>query len=399
MADKAHPMSRRATLLGTVAGAAAIAIQGAPLRDASAAPAGSTPLNPTGLRRLGIVYDTGIYGAGRSQRSTHEPFDVRVVKKDMKAISKDLHCTAVRIVGGDPERIDTAAKIAAREGLEVWFSPFTIDLTQEEQLELLTDCADRADRLRRAGADVVFVAGAELSLFTNGFLPGETFADRLEFLMERGPDFIPAIQALPGKINAFFARALPPVRGRFAGRVTYAAIDALERVDWAPFDMIANDTYRNAAAVATFPDQVRAMVARGAAMGKPAVVTESGCGCYDGAADLGGSADLIVEYDRTTNVALRLTKIVTRDEDEQARTIEELVNVYDQAGVHTAFVQTFAMRHLPYREHAEPAQDLDRAGYGIVRPLESGHGWRGHTWEPKEAYFRLGALYERLLRS
>ncbi|GAA3700944.1 hypothetical protein GCM10022224_078500 [Nonomuraea antimicrobica] len=393
MISEDRSFSRRAALAGTLA---TVAMQGAVPKAAQAA---RRRPNPTGLRGLGIVYDTGIFSAGRSVRSTHEPFDAKVVKRDMKAIADDLHCTAVRIVGGDPGRIDTAARLAAHQGLEVWVSPFTVDLTQAEQIELLGDCAVRAERLRRDGADAVFVAGAEISLFTKGFLPGETIFDRLAFITTPGPDFIEAIRALPGKINAFFAQAVPSVRRRFLGPVTYAAIDSLERVDWAPFDMITNDTYRDAQSAATFPDQIRAFVARGTALGKPAVITESGCVSYDGGSDLGGRGDTIVEYDNAANTALRLTQTVTRDEAEQAQTIEELVKTYDQTGVHTAFVQTFAMRHLPYREHAEPTQDLDRASFGIVRPLEHGHGWRGHTWEPKEAYFRLGALYQRLRRS
>ena len=41
-------------------------------------------------------------------------------------------------------------------------------------LALFADCAERAERLRRRGAEVVFVTGAELSLMNTGFLPGDT---------------------------------------------------------------------------------------------------------------------------------------------------------------------------------------------------------------------------------
>jgi hypothetical protein len=54
--------------------------------------------------------------------------------------------------------------------LEIWLSPFSCDLTAEELLDLLGDCAERAERLRRLGAQVVVLTGAELSLFT-GRLP------------------------------------------------------------------------------------------------------------------------------------------------------------------------------------------------------------------------------------
>ncbi len=120
------------------------------------------------MRGNGITYDTGFFNAGVS---THEPFDPEVVKREMRIIHDDLHCNAVRITGGNADRLEIAAIHAADASLEVWFSPFTCDLTTDELLDFLTDCAERAERLRRQGAEVVFVTGAELSLFTVGFLP------------------------------------------------------------------------------------------------------------------------------------------------------------------------------------------------------------------------------------
>ena len=46
-------------------------------------------------------------------------------------------------------------------------------------LELLVDCAERAERLRRRGADVVVVTGGELSLMNQDFLPGERLTERI----------------------------------------------------------------------------------------------------------------------------------------------------------------------------------------------------------------------------
>jgi hypothetical protein len=401
MVDEDHAMSRRAVVLGSLIGGAAIAAPGILAETAQAvpaAPAHRRPGNATGLRGLGIVYDTGFYSGGPNVRSTFEPFDLKVVKKDMKAIAHDLNANAVRVVGGNADRLEAAAKVAAKEGLQVWYSPFTCDLTQAQQSDFLADSAARAERLRGNGHDVVFVAGAETSLFTIGFIPGATIFDRLDFITERGPDFIPAIVQIPAKMNAFFAHTIPRVRHAFRGTITYAAIEGLERIDWTPFDMISADTYRTAEFEAAFPTLMADFVARGAAVGKPVVITESGCSTYYGAAALGGTADSIVEYDNAQNLALRLSQEVVRDEAEQAQCIEELFTVYDQAGVHTAFVQVFAMRHLPYRPHAVATQDLDRASYGIVRPLERGRGWRGHDWEPKQSFFRVAEMYRRFAR-
>src|SRR5262245_10814002 len=109
----------------------------------------------------GINFDTGFLSKGTT---THEPFDSEGVRREMQIIRQDLHCTAVRVTGGDPDRLEIAARHAADAGLEVWFCPFTNGLTQDELLALLADCAERAERLRRAGAHVVMCTGSEVSL-------------------------------------------------------------------------------------------------------------------------------------------------------------------------------------------------------------------------------------------
>ena len=58
------------------------------------------------MRGKGICYDAGFLHAGVSSR---ERFDLDVVAREMRIIHDDLHCTAVRITGGDPERIEGAA--------------------------------------------------------------------------------------------------------------------------------------------------------------------------------------------------------------------------------------------------------------------------------------------------
>ena len=118
--------------------------------------------------RKGINFDTGFISAGAT---THEPFDPQVVKREMQIIHDDLHCDAVRVTGGYPGRLEMAAAYAVEAGLEVWFCPFTNNLTTEQLLELLVDCAERAERVRKCGGEVVFLTGSELSLVTVGLLP------------------------------------------------------------------------------------------------------------------------------------------------------------------------------------------------------------------------------------
>ncbi|MFE3455805.1 hypothetical protein ACFXJ8_43575 [Nonomuraea sp. NPDC059194] len=339
------------------------------------------------MRAYGITYDTGFTSAGST---THEPFDPEAVRREMRIIHDDLHCDAVRITGGVQDRLETAARHAADAGLEVWYSPFTNGLTQDELMAFLLDGAERAERLRRAGARVVFLTGSEISLFTGGFLPGDGLEERLAVVTD--PERMRA--ALPGLhagINAFLSRAVAGVRERFGGQVGYASLP-FEGVDWTPFDLIATDAgYRDASTPPGWMEGLRAQIAQG----KPFAVTEFGCATHRGAAALGGRGDSIVEWDERARP--RLVSAVTRDEEEQAGYVLELLGSYTEVGADTAFVNTFASRHLPASD--DPGRDFDTAAFGVVKILEYGTGaaYPGLPWEPKAAFHAL-ADYGRARR-
>jgi len=340
------------------------------------------------MRGKGICYDAGFLHAGVSSR---EPFDPDVVRREMRVIRDDLHCTAVRITGGDPARLDVAARLAAGAGLEVWFSPFTCDLDEAAMLELLVDCAERAERIRRDGAEVVFVTGGELSLLNNGFLPGDRLVERIKLLEDplRLRELIPAV---PARINDFLGRAVAAVRAVFGGKVSYAAIP-FERVDWAPFDYVGVDLYRSIEVADRYRDGIRALVAQG----KPVAITEFGTATYRGAGDRGARAGEIVEWDATTIAPIRLDGVYRRDEAAQVAYLAELLDVFDGEGVDSAFVFTFESTQLPHRPDGDPRDDLDRASYGIVKVLEGrrGDAYPELPWEPKAAFAALAELYGR----
>ncbi|UQU61470.1 hypothetical protein COUCH_20645 [Couchioplanes caeruleus] len=311
------------------------------------------------MTRRGITYDTGFrHGDGPS---THEPFGHQAVRRDLRVIREELRCTAVRVTGGDPGRLELAAQAAAEAGLEVWFSPFTSDLTTAGLLGVLADCAERAERLRAGGAEVVMVTGAELTLFTKGFLPGETLEERLALLSRGGL----RTEEIRPRLNAFLGEAVAVVRSRFGGRVTYAALPS-EQVDWAPFDLVGVDLYRSKETADVYPYAVQSL----ATFGKPVAITEFGCTTFRGAADLGARGMFIVDWDGATPRAL--TGGIVRDEQEQVRYLRELLDVFEENGVDHAFWCTFASYNLPGR--------FDAASYGLVRVAEDG------TWEPKAAF-------------
>lgn len=347
------------------------------------------------MRFKGINYDTGFISGGTT---TREPFDPQVVKREMRIIHDDLHCDAVRITGGYPERLEIAAAHAAEAGLEVWFCPFTNNLTSEELLELLADCADRAERLRKRGAKVVFLTGSELSLMTAGIMPGDTLVDRAASLAEpqRLHPLIPGIRA---RMNELLGKAVEVVRARFGGKLSYASVP-LDGVDWGPFDIISTDAgYRNGQMAGRFREDIRAFVAQGRAQGKPVAITEFGCAAFRGAADLaGGGISDVIEWDGSAR-PVRLKSEYTRDEDEQARYISELLDIFDTEGVDTAFVYTFARYDLANRSTSH--EDFDMASAGVVKVL--GEGRRGQSypdmpWEPKAAFTALAEYYRALDR-
>lgn len=337
------------------------------------------------MRGKGINFDTGFLSAGTT---TREPFDPEIVRREMRVIRDDLHCTAIRITGGDPRRLEVAAGHAARAGLEVWFCPFTNGLTQDALLDLLAECAERAERLRQTGAEVVFLTGSEVSLLTNGFFPGETLEERVALISD--PTRVrAAIGDVRTRMKAFLARAVAIVRERFRGKISYASLP-FEGVDWTLFDIIATDAgYRNAANAAHYRESIRAFVALGQSLGKPVAITEFGCCTFRGAADLGRDPTFsMIEWGEDGR-AVKLEGEYERDEDEQARYLSELLDVFEEEGVDSAFVYTFARYDLPYRREAE--LDLDRVSCGVVKVLD---GRKGELpWEPKAAFGMLARRY------
>ena len=347
------------------------------------------------MRGKGITFDTGFFSSGTS---TREPFDPDVVRREMRVIHDDLHCNVVRVTGGDADRLAIAAKYAADAGLEVWFCPFTNGLTQKEVLDLLADCAERAERIRRPGAEVVMVTGSELILFTTGFLPGEKLEERLALLADplRLRSMIGDIRA---RFKEFLRSAVEIVRARFHGRISYASLP-LESVDWTLFDIISTDAaYRTKYNEANFRESIRAFVAQGRAQGKPVAITEFGCTTHRGAAHGDGQDPTfaMIAWDEHGR-AIGLKGEYVRDEDEQATYLREVLEVFEEEGVDYAFVNTFARYDLPHR--SDPGRDLDVASFGVVKVLASESGERNERyadmpWQPKAAFNTLANLYSR----
>ncbi|MEU9123909.1 hypothetical protein AB0C96_29275 [Streptomyces sp. NPDC048506] len=331
------------------------------------------------MRGKGVQYDTGTFPNGDT---TNPAFTPDLAARDMRVIAEDLHCNAVRITGGDPERISAAAAAAAEVGLTVWYSPFPCEMTEDQLLPYFAECADRAEELRRTGAEVVLATGCEISIFNRGYLPGASFNDRMETLRAAPEVREKALATIPEQLNAFLAEVTATVRPRFGGPLSYASIP-IEHIDWTPFDIVGIDAYRSARNAATYREDLREYFAHG----KPVVVTEAGCCAYRGAGDMGAAGWLVVKADHTVAPG------TVRDEGEQVRYMDALLQVFEEEGIDTAFWFSFACYALPHR--SDPLLDLDLGSYGIVKVLngERDGTYRGLPWEPKEAFHALARHY------
>jgi hypothetical protein len=232
---------------------------------------------------------------------------------------------------------------------------------------------------------VVLVTGCELSLFASGFIPGDDFGARAATLSSGDPAVWASLRELPLRLNAFLAEAAATARKRFGGPLTYAA-GPWETLDWTPFDFVAVDAYRAAHNAATYREELR----RHFRHGKPVVATEFGCCTYRCAAGAGTTGWMILD-DSTDPPSVKGGH--QRDEGEQVTYLRELLEIFEQEGVHSAFWFSFASYALPHR--TDPCYDLDLASYGLVKVLENGRGreYPDMGWEPKKVFHALAAAY------
>ncbi|GAB2859617.1 hypothetical protein [Lentzea nigeriaca] len=328
------------------------------------------------MRAKGIAYDTGFVRHGET--SVPE-FDLDVVARDLRVIRDELHCNAVHLVGGSPERLEEAARVAASLGLEVWFSPYPLELTAAEILQLFTDCARRAERIRADGAEVVFVAGVELSIMNKEFLPGDDVMDRVNRLFGQGGQ----LDEVSARLNAFLAEAVSAIRAEFRGKITYACIP-FERVDWSLFDISSFELIRSAEVAEQYAASIRNVVAQG----KPVAITGFGTAAWRGSSAIAPRSMEIVEHD-DAGLPVRVKDGYVRDEQEQAAYLRELLDIFEAEGVDGAFVYMFALNNYPHRPD-EPGRDLDMASPGIVKVYDDLH------WEPKAAFGAVAESYARM---
>ena len=278
------------------------------------------------------------------------------VRHEIETIRDDLHCNGIFLLGSDLERLTQSATIAADNGLHVWFEPRQFDAGATDTLDFVAAVAGVAEQLRTEHPDVGLSLGVELTIFMAGLLPGADWQERAAALGRPDEDY-------NGRLNAFLGDAVTTIRPIFGGQLTYSS-GPWEEVDWRPLDVVGIDLYRDTENAATFVDDVRALHRHG----KPVVITEFGCCAFRGAEDLGGGGFLVVDW---TAAPPMVEAGLVRDEQVQARYIDELLDVFTAERVHGAFVYDFIEPGNPYSP--DPRFDLDMAGFGVVKCSSDRH--------------------------
>jgi hypothetical protein len=325
-----------------------------------------------GLAYKGINYDTGTnYVGGSLSRAT---LPTAMVRRDLTAIRDELHCTSVNVFGTDIGRLADTAATALDAGLHVWLQPRLVEAKAEAMLDHLAEVADAAERLRQRYGRIDLNVGCELTVFGVGIIPGDTNADRAAKLAS--PEWWPRFPEFSNQLNGLLARACTLARSRFGGRLSYGA-GLWEEVDWTGFDIVGLNYYRVSFNDADYATNLRGFHRHG----KPIVIVEFGCCCFEGAAEMGPAGGTIVDW---TAAPPALAGPYRRNEQVQADYLSQQLEVFEAEGVHGAYVFEFIEPVRPWSP--DPRHDLDMSSFGVVKAVADG-------WEPKAAFHELSRRY------
>jgi hypothetical protein len=333
------------------------------------------------LTHRGVNYDTGtnyLAGGGLS-RST---WDADVMRGELRAIRDELHCTSIGIFGTDLDRLAQTAEAALEDGLQVWLQPRLVDAGPRDTLAHLAKATEVAEQLRTRNSAMYLNVGCELTVFSEGMIPGAGFAERAARLATlKGWPLVPLYSK---RLNRLLHQAADVARAGFRGPITYGA-GLWEFVDWKPFDIIGLDYYRIPYNRAKYVTKLRKFKRHG----KPVVVVEFGCAAFEGAVEIGPSAHEIIDY---SGPVPQIGGAYTRNEQVQAAQLADLIRIYDEEDVHGAFVFEFIEPTHPHS--ADPRYDVDMAGYSLVKVIHDATDGP-YRWEPKAAFHTVAKLYDR----
>lgn len=349
------------------------------------------------MKYRGVVYDVGLrFTVG--QPYSVEPFDPALVAHDINVIATQLHANAIRIEGEEIDRLAMASRIAHAAGLTIFFNPWKMNVPVTDLVDYFAQSARVAEGLRNEGADIVFVAGCEATLFNQGILKGSTIMERIVtvaglFQDIHSEDTRALLTEKSQMLNDALRDIVKAVRHEFKGQVTYSA-GMWEMVDWSLFDIVGVDHYRSNESAADYVgtlDRYR--------IGKPLIVMELGCCTYEGAGVLGAGGFMRLEGTNPDGSGIFAGGIVpTRSEREQSDYVAEQLGLLSTARIQGVFIFIFSFSPLRF---GEGARDLDLVSFSLVRtyPEEHPTSQKMPPWEPKEAFYRVAGIYEIAARN
>lgn len=330
------------------------------------------------LRLRGIDYDTGTnYGSGQLSRQI---WNRAVVHEDMRVIRDQLHCNAISISGTNIQRLEQAATAAFSQGLQVWMQPRLFDATKQEMLTYLGEVATTAESLRQGRGQLVLNVGCELSMFTQGFIEGSNFQQRMATLYASPVPLFPEVNKA---LAEHLGQASEIARKHFKGEITYSPIP-WENVDWKLFDIVSANYYRDADNRSTYVEGLRKLRRHG----KPVVITEFGCCTFEGAEQRGGMGFDIIDYEQDPP---RVRQGYVRSEQTQASEIADLLRIYEEEGIDGAFVYQFLSEGEVHS--SDPHYDLDMASHAIVKCQGIDLARGTIRWQPKLAFHEIARIY------
>lgn len=343
----------------------------------------------------GIVYDVGLqYNPGQY---SVENFNEHLVRYDLGVIADSLHCNAVRIEGEDLVRLEAASEIASEFGLKVFFNPWMMNANAEEVFAYMEKAAKVAERLRKKGVDITFVAGCEFSLFNKGIFDGNSPTERINSMIEQHSKLKNAQQLqnfnneFMKKLNTILGKIVKGVRKSFKGDVTYSA-GTWEPVAWTMFDTIGVDYYRDKQTEEEYVSGLKKYLQ----YEKPVWVMEVGCCAFEGASALGGGGFSVCQgTDENGNGIYTDGRVPIRFEKEQADYAETQIRLLKDSGIEGMFIFEFSFPIAPYRESGH---DADMTAYPIVKsfPKDDPRSDMMPPWQPKEAFHRVASVYKEI---
>ena len=340
----------------------------------------------------GVVYDVGLnFGPVLSV----ETFDLAQVEYEIRAIKNSLHANAIRIEGEIIDRLVAATRIAHQHGLTVFFNPWKWNADADALRPYYLQAAKEAEKLRKEGVDIVFIAGCEYPIFQKGLLAGDTVDARLASLgalFADGPEKAKAqMDATWGGLSDILKSFVEVIRPEFRGPVTYAATP-FETIDWSMFDFVGIDHYRGEESAEKYVEQFNGYKVHN----KPVICMEVGACTYVGAAKAGGGGFMIMEGMNPDGSARFKGGVVpTRSEREQADYIETQVKLLANNDAEGVFVFVFA---APFYTHGEGANDLDLVAYSLVKTYrkDDPRSKAMPPWAPKESFHRVAGLFAQM---